>query len=142
MKIFKGIMSSLITVILIPIIIVFITYLATRSIVSKQGVNDLFNRFNLETFFLSIEERRIRYLTSELKKTKKAFKDINKILNNTSNEFEKMKGVIRTLRNLNGKYIIQEHIVLDFNENIDFNEIENIMIKRIEKEIENLQQEK
>lgn len=52
MKIFKGIMSSLITIILIPVIMVFIVYLSTRSIVSKQGVNDLFNRFNLSEILI------------------------------------------------------------------------------------------
>ena len=47
MRILKGIISSLIAIILIPVIMVFIVYLSTRNMVSKQGVKDFFKEVRL-----------------------------------------------------------------------------------------------
>ena len=46
MKVLKGIISTLLATILVPIIMVFIVYLSTRSIVSKKGVNQVFNKID------------------------------------------------------------------------------------------------
>ena len=46
MKVLKGIISTLLATILVPIIMVFIVYLSTRSIVSKKGVNEVFDKID------------------------------------------------------------------------------------------------
>ena len=52
MKILKGIISSLIAIILVPILMVFILYLSTRNMVSKDGVKDLFKSVSLSDFLI------------------------------------------------------------------------------------------
>ena len=52
MKILKGILSTLLAIIVIPIITVFILYLSTKYIVSKQGIKDLFRSVTISSFLV------------------------------------------------------------------------------------------
>ena len=52
MNFLKGFISSLITIILVPIIMVFIVYLSTRNIVSRDGIKDLFKSVELSDFLI------------------------------------------------------------------------------------------
>ena len=49
----KGFISTIISIILIPIIMVFIVYLSTRNMVSKQGVRDFFKEVRLSDVLIN-----------------------------------------------------------------------------------------